>query len=102
MNLAGVLLARAMTRHRELAIRMSIGASRAAVLRQVLVESAILACAGGLVGLAITSRSSAALVTWMNRGTPIAGLDVSPDWRVAGVTFAAATVAGMLSGAAAA
>ena len=102
MNLAGVLLARAMTRHRELAIRMSIGASRAVVLRQVLVESAMLAFAGGLLGLALTSRSSAALVTLMNRGTAVAGLDVSPDWRVAGITFLAAAFAGIVSGAAAA
>jgi len=102
MNLAGVLLARAMTRHRELAIRMSIGASRMVVLRQVLVESALLAFAGGLLGLAATSPGSNALVTLMNRGTPIAGLDVSPDWRVAAITFLAAVFAGIVSSTAAA
>jgi predicted permease len=102
MNLAGVLLARAMSRHRELAIRLSIGASRAVVMREVLIESTILACAGGVLGLAVTSRSSAALVMLMNRGTPIAGLDVSPDWQVAAATFIAAAIAGVLSGAAAA
>jgi len=102
MNLAGVLLARAMTRHRELAIRMSIGASRTVVLRHVMIESALLAFAGGVLGLAVTFPGSTALVTLMNRGTPIAGLDVSPDWRVAALTFVAAVFAGVLAGSAAA
>lgn len=102
MNLAGVLLSRAMTRHRELAIRISIGASRMVVLRQVMVESALLSLAGGLLGLSLTFPASATLVTLMNRGTPIAGLDVAPDWRVAALTFLAAVFAGVLSGAAAA
>jgi hypothetical protein len=53
VNLSGLLLARASTRRREIATRMALGSGRSAVLRQMLVESIVLAAAGGVAGIVI-------------------------------------------------
>jgi predicted permease len=53
-NVAGMLLARAITRQREIAIRISVGASRSRLVRQLISEGMLLACAAGVVGLAVS------------------------------------------------
>lgn len=64
VNLASVLAARGADRQRELAIRVSIGASRGRIVRQLLVETVLLALAGGAVGCAIASAGTRALSAW--------------------------------------
>ena len=58
-NLAGLLLVRVIRRRREISVRLALGASRAAVLRQSLVEALVLSVGGGLLGLALASLHSA-------------------------------------------
>jgi predicted permease len=61
VNLAGLLLARAGRRTREIATRLAVGGNRAAVIRQLLIESVVLAACGGLAGLAIGALALEAL-----------------------------------------
>jgi predicted permease len=97
-NLAGLLLARGADRQREMAIRLSIGAARGRLVRQLLTESLVLALAGGLLGAATAAVGAAALSAWRIPVTVPMQLDVSVDWRVVLFACAASTVAGLLFG----
>ena len=95
LNLAGLMLARGITRTRELATRMALGASRGRVARQLLVESILIAIGGGVLGVA-----AAPLVSRMLRSFLPAGANVSAgiDGRVLAFTVATTLVAGIVCG----
>jgi predicted permease len=97
-NLASFLLAQARDRRREIAIRLALGATRLALVRQLLVESLLVAIAGGVLG---TVLSSAGLHALLSANLPIPlpiNLDVSVDVRVLTFVLSASVAAGLLFG----
>jgi predicted permease len=101
MNVSTLLLARSAAHEQELGIRAALGASRAALVRQVLVECLLMSTLGTLAGVPIAAWSARRLLStimwWATSGsTPV---DLAPDVRVTLVVFACAVVAGLLFGA---
>jgi predicted permease len=100
-NVANLLLARATTRRREIAIRSAIGAGRGRIVRQLLTESVVLAMGGAVLGVIIGSISIRALLSVNTAGLPRVGergAQVSLDWRVLVFTLSAALATGLLIG----
>jgi predicted permease len=98
VNLAMVLTARGAERQKELAIRLSIGAGRGRLVRQLLTETLVLAGAGGLAGWALAFGAARALSAWRLPVELPAQFDVTPDLQVLLFAFAASLVAGVLFG----
>ncbi|HEX4565831.1 MAG TPA: FtsX-like permease family protein, partial [Vicinamibacterales bacterium] len=92
---ASLLLARSITRRRELVIRLALGASRLRLATLLLIEAAILACAGAAAGLIVARLGSALLVRQL--GATVF-LDLPLDLRVLGFTAAMAAVTALLFG----
>jgi predicted permease len=98
-NVANLLLARNASREPELALRMSLGASRGRILQQLLAESVVLAMAGGAAGLLLGGLLTGALVAMFDGVVPIPGLErVRIDTTVLGFAFAISVLAGCLFG----
>jgi predicted permease len=89
VNLAGLLLARASARSREIATRMALGSGRAAVIRQFLVESVVLAAAGWIAGIALGAIALEALKAL--------AADAFQIWQPVSVDGRAAAIAAALS-----
>ncbi|HEX7297307.1 MAG TPA: ABC transporter permease, partial [Pyrinomonadaceae bacterium] len=81
-NLAGLLLARATDRRREIAIRLAIGANRRQLIRQLLTESVLLSCVGGGVGLLLAIWMIKLLLAFKPPTEVPLTLDITVDWRV--------------------
>ncbi len=97
-NLANLLLARAAARRREIAIRLSVGASRWRIVRQMLTESLLLSLTGGALGLFV-AFAGIRFITWLlANGRLDFTLRAQLDWPVLAFTFAIAIAAGILFG----
>jgi predicted permease len=94
-NVAGLLLSRAVARRREMAIRLSVGASRAALVRQWLVESACIAVLAGAAGQLAAMWSTDVLIGLTGAPGPV---DTTPDWRVLVFTAVTSMVAALAFG----
>lgn len=96
-NLANLLHFRAAGRHKEMAVRSSIGASRRRLFRQLLTESVLLSVIGGTAGLLIAILSKGAVLAMAPSDLPRAEM-ITVDLRTFGFTFLIALVAGVLCG----
>jgi predicted permease len=97
-NIANLLLARATTREREIAMRMSLGAGRARLIRQMLTESLLLALSGGALGVAFACWTNNGLLAMVPHGPDPLPLDVAPDARVLVFTFIVSLATALLCG----
>jgi len=105
-NLAGLLLARAASRHHEMAVRVCLGAGRSRLIRQTLTESLLLSIAGSALGTVLAYFGTRGLIRIFASGRHIAGLPVDfdslnhPDWHMLLFTGATAILTALLFGAA--
>jgi macrolide transport system ATP-binding/permease protein len=100
VNLASMLLARAVTRRKEVAVRLALGASRFRIIRQLLTESVLLSLIAGAAGILLAMWLLNLLVAFMPalpEGIRVA-LDLRLDWRVVLYTIAFSTITGILFG----
>jgi predicted permease len=100
-NVANLLLARAIARRREMAIRAALGAGRARLIRQLLVESLMLGFAGAVPGAGLGIFGMRALLSVNTAGLPRVGEEgalVTVDWRVLAFTVALSLVTSLLFG----
>jgi predicted permease len=95
-TMANLLLARGVARGREIAVRLALGAGRLRLVRHMLIESLVLACAGGAFGVLVAWWGASALVAAAPGDTPI--LHVGPDVRVLGFTLGLSLLTGLLFG----
>ena len=97
-NVASLLIARAAARQKELAMRMAIGASRGQLLRQLLMESAVLSVLGGAVGLLLSVVLVHGLLRFLPANGMLATLRAEPDWRILAFNAALAFTTALLFG----
>jgi predicted permease len=97
-NLANLLIARASSRQKEIAVRLALGAGRGVLIRQLLLESFILAALGGVLGIGLAIVIDRALIGALPSGRTPLSLSPTPDWTVLAFTLAISVVAGILFG----
>jgi predicted permease len=96
-NLAGLLLVRVIRRRREISMRLALGASGAAVIRQSLVETLTLSVIGGILGLILAAAALRLGISFLPESLPRID-SIALDWRVIGFALVLAILTGFLCG----
>jgi predicted permease len=97
-NVANLLIARSAGRQKEIAVRLSLGADRWRLMRQLLVESMMLALLGGCLGLLVATWTQAGLVQLLSADTSMSNLSSQLDARVLAFNFGLAILTALLFG----
>lgn len=99
-NLANLLVARGMARRLETAVRIALGAPRSRLVAESLTESVLLACLGGLAGLAVSFAGARAIINLAFQGATNIPVDPSPSLLVVAFAFGVSLLTGIVFGAA--
>ena len=97
-NVANLMLSRAASRQREMAVRLALGATRLRIIRQMVLESVLLALMGGAFGTLLSLWATQALATFHFPAPVPVNLTLNIDWRVLAYTFALSVGAGLFFG----
>ena len=97
-NVANLLLIRTSTRRHEIGVRAALGAGRARIIRQLVTESALVACIGGAAGLVLSMWGVRILLATAPIGRIPRGGEITVDWRVLGAAFGVSLFAGLACG----
>jgi predicted permease len=97
-NVASLLVAKATARHKEIAIRLAMGASRGQIIRQLLVESLLLSLAGGVAGLLLALWADRVLMALLPPETLTLKISAIPDFRLLGFTLVVSILTGVVFG----
>jgi predicted permease len=97
-NIANLLLAKGATRRAVTSISMALGAARSRLIRQMLVESLLLGCAGGLVGIAVAYAGARMILTLAFPDSPQLPIHASPSLAVLGFAFGLSLLTGLIFG----
>jgi predicted permease len=97
-NVASLLVAKATARHKEIAIRLAMGAGRGRIVGQLLVESLLLSLAGGVAGLLLALWADRVLMAFLPAETLTLKISAIPDLRILGFTLTVSVLTGVLFG----
>jgi putative ABC transport system permease protein len=97
-NIASLLVARVLARHRELSVRMALGGSRGRLARLLFTESLLVAIAGAALGLLFARWSGALLVRQLSTWEGDVSLELALDWRVLGFSVVVACASAIIAG----
>jgi predicted permease len=97
-NVAGMLLARATVRQREIAVRLALGASRRQLVRQLVTESVLLFLAAGAAGIVLANWMVGAVMALTPKLPFPVEIDSGIDWRVLSIAFLVSLVTGLVTG----
>jgi predicted permease len=97
-NVANLLIARATSRQKEIAVRLALGSSRGRIVSQLLVESLLLSITGGLAGLVLAFWTDHALISFLPTSSVPMAISPVPDWRVLGFNLGLSVLTGIIFG----